>query len=68
MIKLGKLNLPQTDLDFLAEPRGFYLNEGSRDGLHVAGLVVEGDAARPDGIFVFIRVQPSVDDTFTSYS
>ena len=60
--------LTATDLDFLAEPRGFDLNEGCRDGLHVAGLVVESDAARPDGIFVFVRVQPGVDHTFTRYS
>ena len=52
-----------TDLNLLPKPGGFDLNEGCGDRLHVAGLVVEGDTAGPDGIFILVRVQPSVDHT-----
>ena len=48
-------------LDFLAESRGLDLYEGCGDCPHVAGHVVEGDAARADGILVLVGVQPCVD-------
>ena len=53
-----------SNLNFLAESRGLDLNEGGGHGLHVAGLVVEGHAARTDGILVLVSVQAGVDNTF----
>ena len=49
-------------LDFLAESWSLNLDEGGGHGPHVAGHVVEGDAAGSDGILVLVGVQASVDD------
>ena len=62
MKQTERFQVLSTYLNFLAEPGGLDLNEGGRHGPHVAGHVVEGDAARPDGILVLVRVQSRVDD------
>ena len=49
-------------MDFLAEARSLDLDEGRPDSLHVGEPVVEGDSARPDGVFELVGVEPRVDD------
>ena len=44
------------------EARGFNTDAGCADCLLVGDPVVEGDSARPGGIFELVRVEPRVDD------
>ena len=61
MKQMERFQVLPTYLNFLAEPGGLDLNEGGRHGPHVASHVVEGDAARANGILILVSVQPSVD-------
>ena len=46
----------------LPEARGFNTDAGCANSLHVGEPVVEGDPARPVGIFELVRVEPRADD------
>ena len=46
----------------LPEARGFNTDAGCANSLHVREPVVEGDPARPVGIFELVRVEPRADD------
>ena len=50
-----------TYLYFLAKAWSLYLDECRPDSLHVGEPVVEGDPARPDGVFELVGVEPRVD-------
>jgi len=53
----------RVNLNLLGKLQSFYLNESSRDCLHVALGVAEGDSSRTNGILVSVRVNPGVDDS-----
>jgi len=44
-------------LHFLAKSRSLDLDESCSHSLHIAPAVVEGDTARPDGVFELVSVQ-----------
>ena len=50
-------------MNLLSKLQSFYLNESSRDCLHVALGVAEGHSSRTNGILVSVRVNPGVDDS-----
>ena len=45
------------NLDLLAEPGSFDLDESRSHSLHVASAVVESDSARADGVLELVSVQ-----------